>query len=98
MWNIYTNSTVYHKRAFDKVDIKVHIFWEGHKILQNIQSKFDCYYIGRIYSKDFAKFCGILRTYKLLKYLIIFRLSIFKEVAKKTITREQKNIYILRMY
>ena len=29
---------------------KVHIFWEGHKILQNFLCRFDHYYIGQIYS------------------------------------------------
>ena len=27
---------------------KVHIFWEGHKILQNLHRRFDHYYIGQI--------------------------------------------------
>ena len=35
---------------------KLHIFWEGHKILRNY-----CYYIGQIYSGDFAKISGLLR-------------------------------------
>ena len=44
---------------------KVHIFWEGHKILQNLHSRFDWQYIGQIYGGDFAKFCGLLRIYEL---------------------------------
>ena len=28
--------------------IKVHIFWEGHKILRNLHCRFDRYYIGQI--------------------------------------------------
>ena len=44
---------------------KVHIFWEGHKILQNIQKIFDWQYIGQIIGGDFAKFCGLLRIYEL---------------------------------
>ena len=45
--------------------IKVHIFWEGHKILRNLHLRFDWHYIGQIYDGNFAKFCGFLRIYKL---------------------------------
>ena len=31
--------------------VKVHIFWEGHKILQNLHYRFDWHYIGQIYSE-----------------------------------------------
>ena len=41
------------------------IFWEGHKILQNLYHRFDRYYIGQIYDGDFAKNCGLLRIYEL---------------------------------
>ena len=34
------------------ISIKVHIFWEGHKILRNLHQLF-------------AKFCGLLRIYEL---------------------------------
>ena len=44
---------------------KVHIFWEDHKILRNPFRWFDCYTIGQIYGKYFAKFCGLLRIYVL---------------------------------
>ena len=44
---------------------KVHIFWEGHKILRNLHRRFDWHYIGQIYSEDFKKFCGLLRIYEL---------------------------------
>ena len=44
---------------------KLHIFWEGHKILRNLHCRFDCYYIGQIYGGDFEKFCGFLRIYEL---------------------------------
>ena len=43
---------------------KVHIFWEGHKILRNLHRRFDHYYIGQIYCGDFAKICGLLRIYE----------------------------------
>ena len=36
---------------------KVHIFWEGHKILQNLHQLFDCQYIGQIIGGDFTKLC-----------------------------------------
>ena len=46
-------------------NIKVHIFWEGHKILQNLLQLFDWQYIGQIIGEDFAKLCGLLRIYEL---------------------------------
>ena len=45
--------------------IKVHIFWEGHKILRNLHQLFDWQYIGKIIGGDFAKVCGLLRIYEL---------------------------------
>ena len=44
---------------------KVHIFWEGHTILQNLNQFFDWQYIGQIIGGDFAKFFGLLRIYEL---------------------------------
>ena len=44
---------------------KVHIFWEGHKILRNLHQIFDWQYIGQIIGGDFAKFCSLLRIYEL---------------------------------
>ena len=46
---------------------KVHIFWEGHKILQNLHRRFEWHYIRQIYGRDFAKFCCILRIYELYR-------------------------------
>ena len=43
---------------------KVHIFWEGHKILRNLHRRFDRYYIG-IYGQNFAKLCGVQDTWTL---------------------------------
>ena len=37
---------------------KVHIFWEGHKILRNL-------HIRKIYGGDFSKICGLLTIYEL---------------------------------
>ena len=42
---------------------KVHIIWEGHKILQNLDRRFVLCSNGQIYGGDFAKFCGFLRLY-----------------------------------
>ena len=47
-------------------DIKVHIFWEGHKILRNVHRRFDWQYIIQIMDHwDFAKLCSLLRIYEL---------------------------------
>ena len=43
---------------------KVHMFREGHKILRNLHRRFDRYYIGQIYGRDFAKNFGLLKTYE----------------------------------
>ena len=50
--------------CFGAVGFKVHIFWEGHKILRNLHRRF-YHYIGQIYIGDFAKICGLLRIYEL---------------------------------
>ena len=46
---------------------KVHIFWEGHKILWNLHLTFVLCSNGQIYGGDFPKFCGFLRIYGLYK-------------------------------
>ena len=51
--------------------VKVHMFHEGNKVLWNLHRRFDGYYIEQIYGGDFAKFCGLLRIYKLFKALDI---------------------------
>ena len=48
---------------------RVHIFWEGHKILRNLTQLFDWKYIGQVIGGDFSKFCGLLRIYELYNYL-----------------------------
>ena len=45
--------------------VKVHIFWEGHKILRNLHCSFVLCSNGQIYGGDFAKFCGLLWIYEL---------------------------------
>ena len=47
----------------ETVFIKVHIFWGGHKILQNLHCRFVLCSASQIYSGDFAKFSGLLRIY-----------------------------------
>ena len=36
------------------ISIKIHVFWEGSKILQNLHRRFDRYNIEQIYRGDFA--------------------------------------------
>ena len=45
--------------------LKVHIFWEGHKILRNLHCRFVLCSASQIYSGDFAKFCGLLKICEL---------------------------------
>ena len=52
------------KAKVDKNSFKVHIFWEGHKILRNLPLTFDCNYIGQKQGEDFAKSWGLLRIYE----------------------------------
>ena len=49
--------------------IKVHIFWEGHKILRNLHQLFILCTASQIIGGDFAKFCGLLRIYELYQGL-----------------------------
>ena len=44
---------------------KVHIFWEGHKILRNLPLTFDCSTYSQKLGEDFVKFCGLFRIYEL---------------------------------
>ena len=46
---------------------KVHLFWEGHKVLRNLHLTFDWHYVGQNWCGDSAKFCGLLRTYEFYK-------------------------------
>ena len=46
-------------------DFKVHIFREGHKILRNLRLTFDYSTYSQKLGEAFAKFCGLLRIYKL---------------------------------
>ena len=52
-------------RFFLSKSFKVHIFWEGHKILKNLHLTFDYSTYSQKLSEDFAKFCGLLKIYEL---------------------------------
>ena len=43
---------------------KVHIFWEGHKFLQNLHQLFVLCSASQIIGGDFTKLCGFLRIYE----------------------------------
>ena len=69
-------TTRYHLRIFQQLSyfkrsladqrlIKVHIFWEGHKILRNLHLTFDYSTYSQKLGEDFATFCGLLRIYEL---------------------------------
>ena len=45
--------------------VKVHIFWEGHKILRNLHLTFVLCSASQKSGGDFANFCSLLRIYKL---------------------------------
>ena len=47
-WLIFWKKQWHHKFI---LKFKVHIFWEGHKILRNLQQLFDWQYIGQIIGK-----------------------------------------------
>ena len=58
---------------FQKISsVKVHKFWEGIKILQNLHTRFDWHYIRKIYGGDFTKFCYLLRIYVLFSVTVSF--------------------------
>ena len=60
------------KTSYSNEPNKVHIFWEGHKILQNIHRRFDRYYMGDETNLRWrvCKFCDLFRIYEL--YVICF--------------------------
>ena len=53
--------------------IKVHIFWEGHKILRNLHHIFVQCTASQIIGGDFAKFCCLLRIYELYKRRVQYK-------------------------
>ena len=68
---------------------KVHIFWEGCKILRNLHQLFVLYAASQIFGGDFTKFCGLLRIHKLyrdqfhlLKMMTMNKCSIWMRMKK----------------
>ena len=47
------------------ISIKVHLFWEGHKILRHLHFNFVLCSASQKQGEDVAKFCGLLRIYEL---------------------------------
>ena len=58
-----TFEITWHSRSDRSITSKVHIFWEGHKILRNLHLTFVL--CSQKKSGDFTKFCGLLRIYEL---------------------------------
>ena len=57
---------IWYVTFLDKMcSLKVHIFREGHKILQNLHPLFVLCTASQIIGGDFAKSCGLLRVYEL---------------------------------
>ena len=70
---------------------KVHIFWEGHKILQNLPLTFDHMYCSQKLGEDFAKFLWpsqniwtLLYTMNYITRILLFleQIFIWKSYAK----------------
>ena len=51
------------KKSFTFWHFKVHIFWEGHKILQNLHQLFVLCTASQKIGGDFTIFCSLLRIY-----------------------------------
>ena len=62
-YSIFEDHFFVSRRFFKKIIslCKVHIFWEGHKILRNLHQSFVLCTASQIIGGDFAKFCGLLR-------------------------------------
>ena len=82
-----------------KVSFKVHIFWEGHTILQNLHQLFVLCTASQIIGGDFEKNCGLLKIYELVyssqinyickRYITVkMWLQITKKNGKKKIKKE----------
>ena len=59
-----------HKLSIDFL-AKIHIFWEGHKILRNLHQLFVLCNASQIIGGDFTKFYGLLRIYELYAQMFI---------------------------
>ena len=66
MFIVHVCSADYRKALLSiRFVFKVHIFWEGHKILRNLLLTFDYSTYSLKLGEDFAKFCGLIRIYEL---------------------------------
>ena len=74
-----------------KLLVKVHIFWEGNKILQNLHLRFVLCSTGQIYGGDFAKFCGLIRTYELYNGVSMEPIQSLNEINPK---KNVKSAYV----
>ena len=63
-WQTNQRADLWNLDQFLSTD-KVHIFWEGHKILQNFHLTFVLRSASQMQGEDFPKFCGLLRIYEL---------------------------------
>ena len=62
---------------------KVHIFWEGHKILQNLHYRLDWHYNGQIYGGDFAKLAfSEYMNFKIPSYMKVKLNLLFSRVSR----------------
>ena len=77
---------------FMKWFCKLHIFWEGHKILRNLHRRYDWHYTGQIYGGDLAKFCGLLRMYEL--YEIAKEISCQTKEWHKGLSENRQNLVL----
>ena len=52
---------------------KVHIFWEGHKILRNVHRRFDCYYFANLHHMlIFCELSRLLQEFYILSTQVLF--------------------------
>ena len=90
-WQIYGAGTytVYLPSTMTVWYCKVHIFWEGHKILQNLHRRFDWHCIGQIYGADFVA---------LSEYMNFITMYIMKVVNSKNANKKHENSLDLKIF
>ena len=70
------------KLTTTKIPVKVHIFWEGHKILGNLHLTFDWHYIGE--KQNFVAFIRWFHEYfDTTKLNVVIYIHSVKESTKK---------------
>ena len=75
---------------------KVHIFWEGHKILRNLHPRFVLCSASQIYSGDFVKFCGRLRIHELYLHSTHHLLLFYVGICTKGVFEWWKSSYWIK--